>query len=46
MDVIAVWHTHTAVIGLVAAMLAGRGFVRSELRERIGKLLDEFQDGH
>jgi len=31
--------------GLVETTHSGRGGVRSELRERIGKLLDEFQDG-
>jgi len=31
--------------GLVETTHSGRGGVRSELREMIGKLLDEFQDG-
>ncbi len=31
--------------GLVETTYSGRGGVRSELREMIGKLLDEFQDG-
>jgi hypothetical protein len=31
--------------GLVETTHSGRGGVRSELRERIGELLDEFQDG-
>ena len=31
--------------GLVETSHSGRGGVRSELRERIGQLLDEFQDG-